>query len=60
MQSINGSPEEVVTQLEQYAEAGASEIVCLFNSPEGSVVVEHMEVFAHQVMPLLSAGTTTR
>jgi len=60
MQSINGSPDEIATQLEQYVEAGVSEIVCLFNSPEGSVVVEHMEVFAHQVMPLLSGGTTTR
>jgi probable F420-dependent oxidoreductase len=60
MQSISGSPEEVVTQLERYVEAGVSEIVCLFNAPEGRVVVEHMELFAHHVMPRLSAGKAPR
>jgi probable F420-dependent oxidoreductase len=58
MRSISGSPQEVVAQLKDYAEAGVSEIVCLFNSPQGSAVVEQMELFAHQVMPALSGGTS--
>ena len=54
MHTVHGSPHEVVTQLRAYADAGASEIVCLFNSPDGDVVVEQMEMFAEQVMPMLS------
>jgi probable F420-dependent oxidoreductase len=54
MQMIGGSPEEVVRQLRDYADAGVSEIVCLFNSPEGNFVVEQMELLAERVMPALS------
>jgi probable F420-dependent oxidoreductase len=54
MRTISGSPAEVIAALAAYADAGASEIVCLFNSPDGSVVVERMEQFAQQVMPALS------
>jgi alkanesulfonate monooxygenase SsuD/methylene tetrahydromethanopterin reductase-like flavin-dependent oxidoreductase (luciferase family) len=53
MQTIQGSPHEVLAQLRDYAQAGASEIVCLFNSPDGNVVVEQMEIMAEHVMPAL-------
>ena len=56
MQTIHGSPDEVVTQLRGYAEAGVSEIVCLFNSPDGNVVVEQMEMVAEHVMPVLTGA----
>jgi probable F420-dependent oxidoreductase len=51
MRTIAGSPNEVRTQLTEYRQAGANEVVCLFNSPDGSVVVERMETFAREVMP---------
>lgn len=54
MQTIEGSPDEVVKQLRDYADAGVSEIVCLFNSPDGNIVVEQMELFTELVMPALS------
>jgi probable F420-dependent oxidoreductase len=53
MQTIQGSPHEVLAQLRDYGQAGASEIVCLFNSPDGNVVVEQMEIMAEHVMPAL-------
>jgi probable F420-dependent oxidoreductase len=56
MHTIHGSPHEVVTQLRAYADAGASEIVCLFNSPEGDVVVEQMEMLAEHAMPAFAGG----
>ena len=54
MQTIEGSPEEVVRQLQDYVDAGVNEIVCLFNSPQGNIVVEQMELLAERVMPALS------
>jgi probable F420-dependent oxidoreductase len=51
MQMIDGSPEEVVMQVSRYADAGARELICLFNSPHGPVVVEQMELLAKHVMP---------
>jgi probable F420-dependent oxidoreductase len=59
MQTIHGSPDEIVDQLLPYANAGASETICLFNSPDGNVVTEHMEMFAEHVMPMLSDVTGT-
>jgi hypothetical protein len=50
---IDGSPDEVVTQVSMYANAGARELVCLFNSPLGPVVVQQMELLAEHVMPAL-------
>jgi hypothetical protein len=44
----------VTAELAGYAEAGASEIVCMFNSRDGDVVVERMEIFAEKVMPALA------
>jgi hypothetical protein len=40
--------------LRAYAAAGASEIVCLFNSPDGSVVVEQMELLVEHIVPALA------
>ncbi len=54
MQTISGSPAEVAEALAAYADAGVSEIVCGFNSPDGAVVVERMERFAEQVIPALA------
>jgi alkanesulfonate monooxygenase SsuD/methylene tetrahydromethanopterin reductase-like flavin-dependent oxidoreductase (luciferase family) len=54
MQTIHGSPDEVVTRLREYVDAGASEVICLFNSPDGSVVVEQMELLGKHVMPVLA------
>jgi probable F420-dependent oxidoreductase len=56
MRTITGNPDEVRSQLAEYARAGADEIVCLFNSPNGSVVVERMERFAREVMPALAGA----
>ena len=53
MRTISGTPAEVAASLAAYADAGVSEIVCMFNSREGAVVVERMEVFAEEVMPAL-------
>jgi probable F420-dependent oxidoreductase len=58
MQTIQGSPHEVLAQLRNYAQVGVSEIVCLFNSPDGNVVVEQMEIMAEQVMPALSGSAS--
>jgi hypothetical protein len=46
----------VRAQLTEYRQAGADEIVCLFNSPDGSVVVERMETFARAVMPAFASA----
>jgi alkanesulfonate monooxygenase SsuD/methylene tetrahydromethanopterin reductase-like flavin-dependent oxidoreductase (luciferase family) len=54
MQTINGSPDEIVKQLRDYEDAGVSELVCLFNSPDGCVVVDQMELLAKHVMPVLA------
>jgi probable F420-dependent oxidoreductase len=51
---IAGAPQEIATALAAYADAGASEIVCNFNSREGDIVVERMERFAAEVMPALA------
>lgn len=56
MRTIAGTPSEVTASLAAYADAGASEIVCMFNSPDGDVVVERMEQFAKEVMPALTGG----
>jgi probable F420-dependent oxidoreductase len=58
MQTIQGTSHEVLAQLGNYTQAGASEIVCLFNSPDGNVVVEQMEIMAEQVMPALSGSAS--
>jgi alkanesulfonate monooxygenase SsuD/methylene tetrahydromethanopterin reductase-like flavin-dependent oxidoreductase (luciferase family) len=56
MTTIHGTPDEVTAKLREYGDAGASEIVCLFNSPRGDIVVEQMELFAKHVMPVLAPG----
>ena len=43
-------------QLRDYEDAGVSEIVCLFNSPDGNIVVEQMEIVAEHVMPAFSTA----
>lgn len=53
MQTISGSPADAAAALAAYRDAGASEIVCMFNSSDGDVVVERMERFAEFVMPEL-------
>jgi probable F420-dependent oxidoreductase len=55
MLTISGTPAEVTSSLTAYADASVSEIVCMFNSRDGAVVVERMEIFAEQVMPELAA-----
>jgi probable F420-dependent oxidoreductase len=59
MQTIAGSPEDVLEQLRAYAAAGASEIVCLFNSPDGSVV-EQMELLVEHIVPALADTSGVR
>ena len=54
MRTIAGTPAEVTASLAAYADAGVSEVVCMFNSPDGDVVVERMELFAEAVMPALA------
>lgn len=51
MHTVAGSPQALVSQFREYAEAGVGEIVCLFNSPDGGFVVEQMELVAEHVMP---------
>jgi probable F420-dependent oxidoreductase len=60
MQTIAGSPEEVLEQLRAYAASGANEIVCLFNSPDGNFVVEQMELFAEHIAPALADTSGVR
>ncbi len=43
--------DEMVEKLNAYRDAGASEIICHFGSPDGAAVVEAMELFASDVMP---------
>jgi probable F420-dependent oxidoreductase len=43
--------DEMIEKLNAYRNAGASEIVCHFGSPDGAAVVEAMERFAAEVMP---------
>lgn len=52
--TISGTPQDVAETLAAYAEVGVSEIVCGFNSVDGDVVVERMEIFAAEVMPALT------
>jgi hypothetical protein len=54
MRTIAGTSAQVAESLAAYADAGASEIVCMFNSHDGDVVVERMEQFAAEVMPALA------
>ena len=54
MLTISGTPAEVTASLAAYADAGVSEIICMFNAREGAVVVERMERFAADVMPALA------
>jgi probable F420-dependent oxidoreductase len=56
MRTIAGNPHEVRTQLVDYERAGADEIVCLFNSPDGPVVVARMETFAQEIMPAFATN----
>ncbi len=48
------SSDEMIEKLSAYREAGASEIICHFGSPDGAAVVEAMERFAAEVMPALA------
>lgn len=48
---IEAPPAEMIEKLKAYEEAGASEIVCLFGSPDGDHVVEQMRIFNSEVMP---------
>jgi probable F420-dependent oxidoreductase len=59
MRTIHGSPDEIVAQLRDYAAAGVSEIVCLFNSPDGNAVVEQMELLARHAMPVFSGAANS-
>jgi uroporphyrinogen-III decarboxylase len=44
----------MIHELTRYADAGASEIICLFGSENSSLVIQQMERFAAEVMPALS------
>lgn len=48
---LEGEPAELIAALRAYQEAGASEIICHFNTPPGGSVVEQMERFQREVMP---------
>jgi hypothetical protein len=48
---LEGEPTEIIDALNEYVDAGASEIICHFGSPDGDEVVANMETFAHEVMP---------
>lgn len=46
-----GSGDEMIDTLNAYRDAGASEVICHFGSPDGAAVVDAMERFAAEVMP---------
>ncbi len=52
---LQGEPEELIETFRVYEQAGVSEIVVLFGSPDGAFVVEQMERFAAEVMPNFSS-----
>lgn len=43
--------DEMIEKLNAYRDAGASEVICHFGSPDGAAVVDAMERFATEVMP---------
>ena len=43
--------DEMIEKLNEYRDAGASEIICHFGSPDGAAVVDAMERFSAEVMP---------
>lgn len=45
------SSAELIEKLTAYQDAGATEIICHFGSPDGGAVVDAMERFATEVMP---------
>jgi alkanesulfonate monooxygenase SsuD/methylene tetrahydromethanopterin reductase-like flavin-dependent oxidoreductase (luciferase family) len=48
---LEGEPTEIIDALNEYVDAGASEIICHFGSPDGDEVVANMETFTREVMP---------
>lgn len=48
---LQAEPDEMIERLKEYEQAGASEIVCLFGSPDGDAVIEQMQILSEQVMP---------
>jgi alkanesulfonate monooxygenase SsuD/methylene tetrahydromethanopterin reductase-like flavin-dependent oxidoreductase (luciferase family) len=54
MQTFVGEPQQMIEHLQQYADVGVSEIVCLFGSADGSEVIDQMSKFASEVMPAFS------
>jgi probable F420-dependent oxidoreductase len=48
---LEGEPAQMVEAINEYASAGASEIICHFGTPDGDEVVDSMERFASEVMP---------
>jgi probable F420-dependent oxidoreductase len=54
MQTFVGSPEQMVEHLQMYVEAGVTEVVCLFSSPDSAEVIDQMTVFSTDVMPAFS------
>jgi alkanesulfonate monooxygenase SsuD/methylene tetrahydromethanopterin reductase-like flavin-dependent oxidoreductase (luciferase family) len=51
MQLLAGQPDWMIDELTRYADAGASEVICLFGSENSKVVIQQMEQFATEVMP---------
>ena len=51
IQVLEGEPAEITERLVEYSNAGASEIICHFGTPNGDEVVESMEIFSRDVMP---------
>jgi probable F420-dependent oxidoreductase len=51
IQVLEGEPSQIIGALNEYVDAGASEIICHFGSPDGDEVVANMETFAREVMP---------
>jgi probable F420-dependent oxidoreductase len=55
IQVLEGEPAQIAERLMEYRAAGAAEIICHFGSPDGDEVVESMEIFSREVMPIFNS-----
>ena len=51
VRALEGDRDELISALQAYEQAGASEIVCHFGSPDGAEVVALMERFSDEIIP---------
>lgn len=56
MHTLSGSADEILQELRDYERAGVEEIVCLFGSEDGSIVVDQMRKLSEEIMPAFAAG----